>query len=295
MNIRDLHYFLAVHDLQHYGKAASVSCVSQPALSMQLKKLEDELGVQLFERTNKRVMTTPVGHQIAEIARNIVMNVDTIKQVAKTAHCPYSGTFKIGAFPTLAPYLFPKIVPRIKRQFPDLTLLLIEEKTQNLISNLTTGKLDAALVALPISGSGLDERLLFSDPFYLAVPNNHRFTKLKSISQKRIANETLWLLDEGHCLREQALSFCSTIQAKENNSFRASSLETLRQMIASGVGITLIPKIAMRKNDGICYIPFSAPAPSRDIGIVWRKNSYRAACIAGIADVIVDYYTQQGG
>ena len=287
MNIRDLTYLLAVHDLQHFGKAAEATCISQPALSMQLKKLETELGVQLFERGNRRVMTTPIGQEVVKLARDIVTDVKTMKALAKAAEAPFAGTMTIGAFPTLAPYFFPHVIPKLNKKFPDLTLLLVEEKTDVLMSKLLEGELDAAFLALPIEHVALSQRLLFSDPFYLAVPRDHALAKRKRVTAQHLENETILLLNEGHCLREQALSFCALASAQENASFRATSLETLRQMIASGIGITLIPEIAMQKNDGICYIPFTKPAPVRQIGLVWRKNSPRAPCINAIADFIL--------
>jgi LysR family transcriptional regulator, hydrogen peroxide-inducible genes activator len=279
MNLRDLQYLVAVADEGHFGKAAQHCHVSQPTLSMQLKKMEEYLGVQLFERTNKQVMITQAGEKIAGRARQVLRDTQEIRDIAKTAQNPYAGDFRLGAFPTLAPYFLPQVVPAIARKLPKLKLLLVEEKTEQLLDKLNTGSLDAALIALPIKDEGLDSTPLLNDPFLLAVPMNHAFTGRKHVNPGDLKKEQLLLLEEGHCLRNQALEVCGMIGASEHQDFRATSLETLRQMVAAGVGITLIPKLAMRKNDGIDYIPFIKPAISRTIGLVWRKTSARKSCI----------------
>jgi len=286
MNLRDLEYLVAVADRKHFGKAAEHCHVSQPTLSMQLKKLEEYLGVQLFERTNKHVMITEAGEKIAERARQILRNAEEIKEIGKTAQDCYAGDFRLGAFPTLAPYFLPLAVPKITKKFPKLKLLLIEEKTEQLLDGLKAGSMDAALIALPIKDDDLESAPLFNDPFFLAVPLGHPLAKRKSINQNEIKGEHLLLLEDGHCLRSQALEVCSMIGASEQQDFRATSLETLRQMVASGIGITLIPKLAMKKNDGIAYIPFAKSAPSRTIGLVWRKTSARKSCIEAMIGIL---------
>ncbi len=284
MNIRDLTYFLAVVKHCHFGKAAEVCCVSQPALSMQLKKLEEELGAKLFERTNKSVMVTPLGHDVAKRARNIINERDAIKELAKASGNPFAGRLKLGAFPTLGPYIFPKVIRQVKKQYKELTLLLVEEKTDVLISQLLQGNLDAALIALPVNNDKLHEQALFFDPFLLAVSKQHAFSEKKSATEAMLNQETLLLLDDGHCLRDQALSVCNL---GDPNGFRATSMETLRQMVASDVGITLIPKTAQRKGDHIIYLPFSSKRPpGRHIGLLWRKTSPRETCITAIAELI---------
>jgi len=283
MNLRDLHYLVTVADTRHYGKAAEQCHVSQPTLSMQLKKLEETLGVQLFERTNKKVMITPVGEHIAERARKILQDAEAIKTIANMSQDPYAGEFRLGAFPTLAPYFLPLAVPAIRKKLPKLKLLLVEEKTESLVERLKAGTLDAALLALPLQEDGLETMPLFDDRFLLAVSRNHPLAKRKTIRQSDIMGERLLLLEDGHCLRAQALEVCSMTGASENQEFRATSLETLRHMVASGVGITLIPKMAMQKSDGIVYIPFAKPAPLRTIGLVWRKTSARKPCIDALA------------
>lgn len=289
MNLRDLQYLAAVADHRHFGRAAEQCHVSQPTLSMQLKKLEDYLGVQLFERSNKHVMPTPIGEQIAARARLITQAAQEMRDLAKTAQDPYAGDFRLGAFPTLAPYFLPQAAPQIAEALPNLKLWLVEEKTESLLSKLAAGTLDAALIALPFDADGLDSAPLFHDPFFLAVPLSHPFAKRKHITQSELKTQPLLLLEDGHCLRSQALEICSLIGASEHQDFRATSLETLRQMVASGMGVTLIPKLAMRDHDGIAYIPFAKPVPARTIGLAWRKTTARRPCI----DKIVNLLTQR--
>lgn len=281
MNLRDFEYLVAVADLGHFGKAAEHCNVSQPTLSMQLKKLEDYLGVQLFERNNKQVMITKIGAEIAVRARKILLITSEIKMMARNAQEPLAGDFTLGAFPTLVPYFLPIIVPKIASAMPKLKLFLMEEKTEKLLEKLKSGVLDAALLALPIEDESLEYKEIFSDNFLLAVPANHKLSKRKYINQSEIIGEKLLLLEEGHCLCSQALEFCSLIGVGERQDFRATSLETLRQMVRAGVGITLIPKIAVREDLGVSYIPIK-PAIARKIAIVWRKTSTHKACIDAI-------------
>lgn len=276
MNIRDLKYFLAVAELGHFGQAAEQCHVSQPTLSGQIKKLEETLGVVLFERTNRRVMLTEVGSQIATYARRISMEVDAIHDIAESASEPLAGKFRLGAFPTLATYVFPNMVPKVKQAMPNLRLILIEEKTAHLIEKLRYGEIDAALLALPIHDEYLLSHKLFDDEFYLAVPLEHELYDYDAIDQKALIKHRLLLLEEGHCLRDQSLEVCQLHGIAEEQDFKATGLETLRQMVKAGTGITFMPKVAIREQEkDIRYIPFKTPAPSRTIGLVWRKTSAR--------------------
>ncbi len=286
MNIRDYQYLVLVDKLKHFGKAAEAAFVSQPALSMQIKKIEDELGVTIFERSNKQVFTTNIGSEIINHAKQILNSHELVKNTAKESLDPLAGELKIGAFPTLAPYIFPKIVPAISKELSKLDLFLVEEKTEVLLSKLNEGELDIALLALPIEQDNLSSISLFIDPFYLAVPKNHQYAKQQKVTQDILHNQTLLLLDEGHCLRDQALSLCNTIGAKENNNFRASSLETLRQMVIAGAGITLMPEIALDDNPHIIYKKFVRPAPVRKIGLVFRKSFKRKVLLNKLVELI---------
>ncbi len=287
MNIKDLKYFLAVTELEHFGKAAKRCYVSQPTLSGQLKKLEEQLGVALFERTNRRVMLTEAGKQILHSARRILLEVDTINEIAQCSHDPISGKFRLGAFPTLATYVFPDLVAKVKQSMPDLRLILIEEKTEELIEQLRHGEIDAALLALPIDDDFLVSQKLFDDEFFLAIPTGHEFTNLDKIDQKTLKGHELLLLEEGHCLRDQALEICHLHGINEEQDFKATGLETLRQMVKAGSGITFMPNIAIQENEsGICYIPFNYPAPMRTIGMVWRKTTVRKEVISNCCDIV---------
>lgn len=288
MNIRDLKYLVALADHQHFGKAAESCFVSQPALSMQIQKLEEVLEIKLLERSNKSVLFTESGWQITEKAREILHQVNEVHELAKNAKDPYSGELKIGIFPTLAPYFLPKIIPTLSKKFPKLSLYLIEEQTAGLIEKLKTGKIHAAFLALPINEKNLKTQLLFDEEFLLAVPKNHPLAKAKNIKQRDLDNQTLLLLDEGHCLREQALSYCHQMKVKEAQDFRATSLETLRHMIAGGTGMTLMPRMACDNNKHIAYIPFSDPKPSRSICLAWRETSAKDALLKEICLLIND-------
>ncbi len=286
MNLRDMEYLVAVADLSHFGKAAEACHVSQPTLSMQLKKLEEYLDVQLFERTNKQVRITEVGKQIANKARVILQQVEYIKEIAAYYENPLAGRLVLGAFPTLASYYLPQMVPKIAGSLPEVTLYLVEEKTPELIQQLQDGKLDAALLALPVEEQGLQHQPLFEDPFYLAVPQQHPLAKRRAVTLSDIMTQDVLLLEEGHCLRAQAMEVCQLAGAKEQQGFRATSLETLRHMVASGVGVTLIPEVAWNSQDGLVYIPFEPPAPKRTIALVWRKSTARTALMEKLADIL---------
>ncbi len=286
MNLRDLTYLVALAEHRHFGKAAETCFVSQPALSMQIKKLERYLGVQLLERTNKSVLLTEIGIVLAEKARQILTQVDELKETAKLAKDPYSGDLRIGIIPTLAPYLLPYIMQPLSSAFPKLTLYLVEEQTAAIVKQLKEGKLDTIILALPILEDGFVTSPLFEEEFMLAVSGHHPFSKRKKIRQADLANENLLLLEDGHCLREQALALCQAANAFESKSFRATSLETLRHMVASGSGMTLIPQLACKTNDGITYLPFNQPKPSRVIGILWRISSAKEKLLNDIADKI---------
>ena len=276
MNLRDLEYLTAVAQHLHFGKAALACNVSQPTLSMQLKKLEETLGVQLFERTNKTVMLTTIGHDIVARAKRIVEDSKQLRAVAKAAINPLAGELRLGIFPTLAPYLLPSLMPKLKHQFPLLTVLLVEEKTPELIAQLEDGTLDAALLAMPLTNPAFDSNDLFSEDFVLAVPAGHALSKRKNITKSDLRHETMLLLEDGHCLRDQALEVCSALGIGESKSFRATSLETLRHMVAAGNAVTLMPKLAVHDNDRLIrYIPFKKPAPARTIGLFWRTTSPR--------------------
>ena len=290
MNLRDLKYLVALADHRHFGKAADASFVSQPTLSTQIKKLEDELGVALVERAPRKVMLTPVGREIVERARRIVAEVEQLGEVARRSRDPEAGTVRLGIFPTLGPYLLPHVVPRIRKRFPQLELLLVEEKSDVLLQRLREGALDAALLALPVHDDQLHAEFLFEEPFVLAAPQQHPLAGRSALDAAELSDETLLLLEDGHCLRDQALDVCRLSGAREKSGFRATSLETLRQMVAAGVGVTLLPALSVHEPiaqpANIRLVPFRGTAPSRRIALVWRKSSALDAFLHQLGDAI---------
>lgn len=289
MNLRDLKYLVALADHKHFGRAAAACYVSQPTLSTQIKKLEDELGVPLVERAPRKVMLTPAGRDAAERARRIVAEVEQMKEAARRSQDPEAGTVRLGMFPTLGPYLLPHVVPRIRARFPHLELLLVEEKSDVLLSRLREGKLDAGLLALPVADDQLHTEFLFEEPFVLAVPESHPLAQRGSLRLAELSHQQLLLLEDGHCLREQALDVCRLSGANEKSEFRATSLETLRQMVAAEVGITLLPTLAVKppvaRSPNIHLLGFSDSHPSRRIAMVWRKSSAMSGFLQVFAQV----------
>ncbi|MGJ3507557.1 LysR substrate-binding domain-containing protein [Enemella sp. A6] len=290
MNLRDLEYLVALDEHRHFGRAAAASYASQPTLSTQIRKLETELGVDLIERGSRQVLFTPVGDLVVDKAKQILAEVAEIRRIARFASEPYAGTLRLGAFPTLAPYLLPHITPQLHRAFPELEILLVEEKTDTLVSQLRTGRLDAALIALPVNDEALHAEPLFRENFVLATPAEHPLADSPSaLSSTKLAAEDLLLLTEGHCLRDQALDVCANTGAVARPDFQATSLETLRLMVASGVGITLLPELSVSppvpQNPSLSLRRFAEPAPSRDIAMVWRKTSVQAELLREVAEV----------
>ncbi len=287
MNLRDLRYLVALAEHRHFGRAAAASFVSQPTLSTQIRKLEDELGVALIERAPRRVMLTPIGREVAERARRILSEVNELRETAQRSRDPEAGTVRLGIFPTLGPYLLPHVVSQVRERFPKLELLLVEEKTEVLLHQLREGRLDAAILAMPLHDDQLHVEFLFEEPFLMAVPTGHPLAAREAISLGDLGKESLLLLEDGHCLREQALDVCHLAGAGEKSGFRATSLETLRQMVAAGVGITLLPKLAVAPpipaSHDIALLPFRAPPPHRRIAMVWRRSSAMGGFLTELA------------
>ena len=289
MNLRDLKYLIAVADHRHFGRAAAASFVSQPTLSTQIRKLEDELGVALIERAPRKVMLTPIGVEIVERARRVVSEVEQMKEAARRSQRPEAGTVRLGIFPTLGPYLLPHVIPPIRERYPDLQLLLVEEKSDELLARLRDGRLDAAILAMPVHDDQLHHEYLFEEPFLLAVPEQHRLARQADLNVDDLASENLLLLEEGHCLRRQTLDVCQLAGANEKSEFRATSLETLRQMVAANVGITLLPALAVQppvtQPPHIRLLSFTGAQPSRRIAMFWRRSSAMSAFLTGLAEV----------
>jgi LysR family hydrogen peroxide-inducible transcriptional activator len=277
MNLRALEYLVTLADVRHFSRAAERCHVSQPTLSTQIRKLEAELEVQLVERHPRRVMLTPVGEEIVGRARRLLSEMQAIRAIARQSRDPHSGTVRIGIFPTLAPYYLPHVVPTIRRDYPRLTLRLYEEKTEDVIRMLSEGRLDAGLLALPVAEEWLKSRVLFEEPFVLAVPEGHALSDRESVTMGDLSDQELLLLEDGHCLREQALEVCQLAGAHEKLDFHATSMETLRHMVAANTGITLMPTLAVKPpvapTAHLVLRPFQPGGPKRTIAMVWRKSS----------------------
>lgn len=290
MTLQELRYLLALADTGHFGRAAEACFVSQSTLSTGLKKLEDSLGVTIFDRSLKRVTPTPIGCEIIESARRIVEEAARIRALASHAKDPMDRTLHLGVIPTLGAYYLPHVLTKVRVAHPKLRLLLREEMTPHMLDHLAEGKLDAGLLALPIDDLTLEVEPLFVEPFLAAVPAEHALAQAKSININELAAAGLLLLEEGHCLRDQALAACH-LQDLRSEEIRATSLETLRQMVAIGLGVTLIPTLAgggVNPLSGqVVLKSISKPGASRTIGLVWRRRSPMAASIERLAKTLV--------
>ncbi|GAB0114695.1 DNA-binding transcriptional regulator OxyR [Acidisoma sp. C75] len=292
MNLRDLQYLVALAEHRSFRRAAEACFVSQPTLSTQIRKLEEELGVELIERSPRKLLLTPAGQDAARRARTILAEVAAIRESARRLSAPEVGAVRLGVFPTLGPYLLPHLIPQMRARFPKLDLFLTEDKTDALLTRLREGKLDAAILALPVNEPQMQEEQLFDEPFLLAVPAGHPLARRRHLALADLAEQQLLLLEDGHCLRDQALAVCQLSGSRETAEFRATSLETLRQMVMAGNGITLMPKLAvqglMAQPAQMRLIPFEAPCPSRRIGLVWRRSSPLGPLLLGLAGLCRD-------
>ena len=289
MNLRDLRYLVALADTRHFGKAAERCFVSQPTLSAQIKKLEEYLGVQLLERQPRKVTLTETGAKIVAVARRVLQHSDEIIALARNEHDPLAGKLKLALIPTIGPYLLPLVARRLRKRLPRLQLMLYEYQTTPLLERLRSGEIDLGVLALPVTGDGLDTRELYEEPFVLALPGNHALARKASVKLDDLNGESVLLLEDGHCLRDQALEVCNRIDVKENEDYRATSLETLRQMVGAGLGITLLPELATTgpfgSGSGVAVRSF-VRAPSRIVGAVWRKSTTRTEALEAVCEVI---------
>ncbi len=289
MNIRAMHYLVTLADVRHFSKAAERCFVSQPTLSTQIRKLEEELGVQLVERSPRHVMLTRVGEEVVARCRDILSEVEAMRAIARQALDPESGLLRIGIFPTLAPYLLPHVVPTIRRRFPRLTLRLFEEKTEEILDMLAQGRLDAGLLALPVGSDQFVARTLFEEPFVVAMPEGHPLSRRQELTMADLEEQELLLLEDGHCLREHALEVCQMTGAHEKLDFHATSMETLRQMVAANTGITLMPVLSVKPpvapTENLVTRPFGGNGPKRTIAMIWRKSSALTDFLDQIAEI----------
>lgn len=292
MTLQELRYLVALADKGHFLRAAETCNVGQPTLSTQLKKLEDYLGVTLFERNKHHMRPTPIGVQIIECARTVLTLADEIRDLASSNQDPMNGPLRLGVIPTIGPYLIPHLLPAIRDSFTNLHLYLREDLTSNLLERLRHGSLDALLLALPVRGDDIEMMPLFREAFVVALPKGHALTRQKHINEAALRGENVLLLEEGHCMRDQALAICGATSSNQREELKATSIETLRQMVAAGVGCTLLPRLAAIPgagsiNNGMVEIrSFEAPEPMRTIGLAWRHGYSRKATIRGLGELI---------
>ncbi|RXJ73458.1 DNA-binding transcriptional regulator OxyR [Veronia nyctiphanis] len=289
MNIRDLEYLVALAEHQHFRKAAEACFVSQPTLSGQIRKLEDSLGVPLLERNSRRVLFTDAGMRLVKQAQNVLLEVKVLKEMASDHGESMSGPLHIGFIPTVGPYLLPLIVREIKSQFPELELFLYEAQTHDLVQRLEEGKIDCAVMASVRETSHLVEIEVYHEPMWLAVPDAHPWSAKEEVPMLELNGLSLLMLADGHCLRDQALGFCFAAGASDDTRFKATSLETVRNMVAAGNGITLIPELAIpksRQEAGVHYLKATDPVPSREISLSHRPGSPLKARYQKLATVI---------
>ncbi|MGZ5819807.1 MAG: hydrogen peroxide-inducible genes activator [Burkholderiaceae bacterium] len=297
MTLTELKYIVAVSRHKHFGHAAEACYVAQPTLSVAIKKLEDELGVIIFERGGTEISMTPLGAQIVAQAERALEQTAAIKEIAKQNKDPLTGPFRLGIIYTIGPYLLPPLVKTMIEQVPQMPLVLQENFTVRLIELLRQGELDAAIMALPFPEHSLMVQPLYDEPFVVALPKHHAWAKRADITSQELKSETMLLLGNGHCFRDQVLEVCpemsrfSTTGDGIARTFEGSSLETIRHMVASGIGITVLPQASvpdMQAKDGLLrYLPFAQPAPSRRVVIAWRKSFTRHAAIEAVRQAVL--------
>ena len=301
MTLTELRYVVAVARERHFGRAAEACNVSQPTLSVSIKKLEDELDLKLFERGASEVSVTPLGEQIVRQAQSVLEQAGAIKEIAKRGKDPVSGPLRLGVIYTIGPYLLPDLVRQAIERVPQMPLMLQEHFTAKLLDMLRTGELDCAIMAEPFPDTGLAVAPLYDEPFMAAVPKHHPLARRKSVSTDELKSETMLLLGTGHCFRDHVLEVCPEYARFASpaevgrtglegirQSFEGSSLETIKYMVASGMGVTVVPQLSVPKDaqPHIKYIAFTAPAPTRRVVLAWRKTFTRYAAIAALRNAI---------
>ena len=291
MTLTELKYIVALAREKHFGRAAEACFVSQPTLSVAIRKLEDELGVQLFERGTAGIQTTAIGDQLIEQAQKVLDEASFLKDLARQGRDPLAGPLRVGVIFTIGPYLLPWLVPQVIQTYPNMPMLLQENYTVKLLESLRQGEVDVLILAEPFDMQGLVIDPVYDEHFMVAVPRQHPWAKRRRIPSTELTQQTMLLLGSGHCFRDQVVEICPELsrfsQATSGiqKTFEGSSLETIRHMVASGVGITVLPQTACprARDDGfLCYIPFEAPAPSRRVVLAWRKSFARPAAIQAL-------------
>jgi LysR family hydrogen peroxide-inducible transcriptional activator len=292
MTLTELKYVVALAQERHFGRAAQKCFVTQPTLSLALAKLEDELGVRLFERNKNEVLVTPMGAEIVEQARRVLDEVGKIASLAKGSQDQLSGAVRLGIIPTIGPYLLPELVPILRKRAPKMPLMIEENYTGNLVPMLRDGEIDAAIIALPFAVPGVKTRTLYEEPFSVVVPEGHDWARKKHVRPDELSGENLLVLNAGHCFRDQVLEACpGQANTAHPEGLSGSSLETIRNMVASGLGVSVLPATALQPryvNRLVKEIPFTEPAPSRKVAIALRASFSRPKAVDAVAEAILD-------
>ena len=296
MTLTELRYIVALAQEQHFGRAAAKCFVSQPTLSVGVKKLEEELGMALFERSRNSVRVTPMGEKVVKQAQKVLEEVAGVKQIAKSGQDQLSSPLRVGAIYTIGPYLFPHLVPRLAQVAPGMPLYIEENFTAVLRKKLRMGELDAIIIALPFTEPDVLTMPLYDEPFRVLLPGGHRWEKDKEIDPAELVNEELLLLGEGHCFRDQVLEACPLLAQKnesgneDSGGIEATSLETVRHMVASGMGISVLPQSALVDShyapEVLTSRPFRSPAPGRTVALAWRTSFPRPKAIDALSDAL---------
>ncbi|TCT38848.1 LysR substrate-binding domain-containing protein [Martelella mediterranea] len=290
ISLKQLRYFEALARERHFGRAAEAVHVSQPALSAQIMEMESALGVKLVERTRKQVILTRAGKRVLDHTQRVLAEMTALEQAARPRNRPLSGKFGIGIIPTVAPYLIPQLVPYLKAHYPDGEIALKEAVTDTLLDDLESGGLDAVIAALPLERETISTRELFTDRFFVAVARNESTLLTSPLSQTNFESERLLLLEEGHCLREQALAVCQRTPNRNVVNVGATSMTTLLQMVANDMGMTLIPEMAIAAETAhtpLSILPFAEPVPMRRIGLAWRRSDKRDRDMDALANAVI--------
>ncbi|KRB49831.1 LysR family transcriptional regulator [Rhizobium sp. Root708] len=289
LTLRQMRYFDALATTRHFGRAAEMVHISQPALSTQIMEMEDYLGAKLVERTRQSTILTPKGEEVLHHVRLILHQVDLLEQTARKGGGTLEGLIRIGIIPTVAPYLVPQFIPHLRATYPSVEVELREAVTDRLMADLSAGKLDAVIAALPLDIEGIQTRPLFTDRFFMAVADNGEAVLMSPLTEHEVNVDRLLLLEEGHCLRDQALAVCSAGKRSLVN-FGATSMATLLQMVSHDMGMTLIPEIAIpteTNRNSIRIVPFTDPQPAREIGLAWRRSTHRGKEMEALAETII--------
>jgi len=291
MTLNELRYIVAVAQERSFGRAAAKCFVSQPALSVAIQKLEEELGAQLFERGKSEVSVTPVGERVVEQAQLVLEEAARIRELARAGRNQLVGPFKLGVIYTVAPYLLPDLIPALRVRAPEMPLELEENLTEVLETELKSGRLDAVIIALPFAPPGVATVFLYEEPFQVVVPTGHKWTKRKSVHPDELVGEHAILLNVGHCFRDQVLDACPELNRQDVPTARTNSLETVRNMVASGLGVSVLPRDALTPkyhSSLVVPVPFTRPAPSRRVALAYRKSFPRPEAIEALRAAIAE-------